>query len=108
VSAEPATLFTLLVELRARKMALAALETSEEVFSFLAMLFPFRLVLNRATSYFFLPHRDQAAFLAMARLRATDRLAARAIPPLEAPSFDKATAAGFLVSGATGVCLVAS
>ena len=33
---------------------------------------------------------------------AAERLAARAFPPLDAPSFDRATAAGFRVSGGSG------
>jgi hypothetical protein len=37
----------------------------------------------------------RAASLAMFDLRWADRFAARALPPLEAPSFESATAAGF-------------
>lgn len=51
------------------------------------------------------------ALRAIARRRAGDRAAARACPPLEAPSFDRATAAGFLVSGTSAgasACSVAS
>jgi hypothetical protein len=39
-----------------------------------------------------------ARFAIIFRLR-SDSFAARALPPLDAPSFDSATAAGFLVSG---------
>lgn len=51
-------------------------------------------------SYFFVvfPHRFLAAFFAIAFRFAADRLLARAFPPLDAPSLDSATAAGFRVS----------
>src|SRR5258708_3257882 len=48
---------------------------------------------------FRLPHLASAALLAISFLFLGDRVLARAFPPLEAPSFDSATAAGFLVSG---------
>jgi len=46
--------------------------------------------------------RASAAFLAIAFRFRSDREAARARPPLDAPSLDSATAAGFLVSGTSG------
>jgi hypothetical protein len=44
-------------------------------------------------------HLASAAFFAIMRRFRSDSLAARALPPFDAPSFDRATAAGFLVSG---------
>jgi hypothetical protein len=44
-------------------------------------------------------HRAAAAFCAINFRFRADRLAARANPPLDAPSFDSATAAGFRESG---------
>lgn len=46
------------------------------------------------TAYFF-DHRTSAAFRAICALRRPDKEAALAKPPLLAPSFDRATAAGF-------------
>lgn len=47
----------------------------------------------------FFVHLARTALRAMADRLAADRLAARAFPPLDAPSFDRATAAGLRVSG---------
>jgi hypothetical protein len=61
--------------------------------------------------YRFLLHLAKTAFRAMAERFAGDSLAARALPPLEAPKRDKATAAGLRVSGISGgawACSVAS
>ena len=61
--------------------------------------------------YDFLAQRAVTAFFAIARRFAGDRAAARALPPLEAPSFDSATAAGLRVSGISAgleACPVAS
>ena len=49
--------------------------------------------------YRFLPQRAATAFLAIARRFVGLRLAALAWPPLEAPSLERATAAGLRVSG---------
>ena len=43
-------------------------------------------------------HLAAAAFLAIIFRRRADKDSARALPPLDAPSFDSATAAGFRVS----------
>lgn len=48
-------------------------------------------------------HRAAAAFFAIIFRFRSDRDAARASPPLDAPNFDSATAAGFRVSGAVGL-----
>jgi hypothetical protein len=48
------------------------------------------------------PQRAFAAFVAMALRLDLRKLAARALPPLDAPSLDSATAAGFLVSFGNG------
>lgn len=58
--------------------------------------------------YYFFFQRAAAAFLAIARLLAGVNAAARALPPLEAPSMARATAAGFRVSGSGAAPLVAS
>src|SRR5216110_3513719 len=42
-------------------------------------------------------HRAAAAFLAIMRRFLGDKLSARAMPPLDAPSLDSATAAGFFL-----------
>ena len=47
----------------------------------------------------FLAHRAATAFLAICLRFRADKAAARACPPLDAPSFDRATAAGFRMSG---------
>src|SRR5689334_17818698 len=55
--------------------------------------------------------RARTALRAMAERFEADSFAARALPPLDAPSFDSATAAGFRVSGSgegSGACPVAS
>lgn len=63
-------------------------------------------------SYTFFRQRASTALRAMAERLAAESARARANPPLDAPSFDRATAAGFLVSGgsggASGTCPVAS
>lgn len=47
-------------------------------------------------------HRFRAAFWAISDRFFLDRDAARAFPPFDAPSLDRATAAGFRVSGSSG------
>ncbi len=50
----------------------------------------------------FFPQRFSAAFFAIAFLFAAVSFSALALPPLDAPSFDNATAAGFRVSCSGG------
>jgi len=50
----------------------------------------------------YFPHRAAAAFLAIIFRLLADKLSARALPPLDAPSFDSATAAGFF--SRSGLC----
>ena len=51
-----------------------------------------------------LRQRAMTALRAIADRFAGDSFKARALPPLDAPSLDKATAAGLRVSGGAGAC----
>ena len=53
------------------------------------------IVSNYVLGGYFLAQRAAIAFLAISLRRVGDRFRARANPPLDAPSLDKATAAGF-------------
>jgi hypothetical protein len=60
------------------------------------------------TSNYYFPHRAAAAFLAIAFRFLSLSDAARALPPLLAPSLDSATACGFFCGGASGSPITAS
>lgn len=62
-------------------------------------------VIAEAYAWRFDPHRFAAAFLAMSLRSLAVNAFALALPPFDAPSFDNATAAGFLVSGGSGGAL---